>query len=153
MPLMQSGVDVPQTLPVPPQIHVTFDRQSRTITVTDNGDGMSKADITHFFAKIGSSAATLAAAAADAQYRAVGEFGIGVLSYFLICQHFELHSLRLANEPIGLEFSRDMLDNKTPAGSIEPRQAIQGTELVLCVEKEAPLRSTPREIPLLGTPR
>ena len=121
---------------VPPQVHVTFDRQSRTITVTDNGDGMSKADITHFFAKIGSSAATLAAAAADAQYRAVGEFGIGVLSYFLICQHFELHSLRLDNEPIGLEFSRDMLDNKTPAGSIEPRQAIQGTELVLCVEKE-----------------
>ena len=119
-----------------PQIVVTFDRQSRTITVTDNGDGMSKAEVTHLFAKIGSSAATLAAAAADKQYRAVGEFGIGVLSYFLICEHFELHSSHLDNEPIGLEFSREMLDAKTPSRSIAPRQTIQGTELVLRVQKE-----------------
>ena len=120
-----------------PQIAVTFDRQSRTITVTDNGDGMSPADVTDLFAKIGSSAATLAAATTtDEQYRAVGEFGIGVLSYFLICQHFELHSLHPENEPIGLEFSRNMLDAKTPSRLVEPRQTIQGTELVLHVEKQ-----------------
>ena len=98
---------------------------------------MSQDDVTHLFAKIGSSAATLAAAATDEQHRAVGEFGIGVLSYFLICQHFELHSLQhLENEPIGLEFSRDMLDGKTLSRLVAPRQTTQGTELVLHVQKK-----------------
>lgn len=118
------------------QIVVTFDRQSRTVTVTDNGDGMSKAEVAQLFARIGSSAATIATAARGGQYRAVGEFGIGVLSYFLTCQLFELHSLRPGNEPIGLEFSRSMLDGHTQARSIPSRQTVQGTELVLSVEKE-----------------
>lgn len=117
-------------------IAVTFDRQSRTVTVTDNGDGMRKTEVAQLFTKIGSSAATLASAAKDGQYRAVGEFGIGVLSYFLICHQFELHSLRIGSEPIGLEFSRAMLDGRSQARSVEPRQTTQGTQLVLSVETE-----------------
>lgn len=118
------------------QIAVRFDRQSRTVTVTDNGDGMSKSEITQLFTKIGSSAATIATAAKDRQYRAVGEFGIGVLSYFLTCQHFELHSLRPGNEPIGLDFTRNMLDGHTQARSIVARRNTPGTELVLSIEKD-----------------
>ena len=119
-----------------PQITVTFDKQSRTVTVTDNGDGMRQDDVTSLFARIGSSAAKLAAAPKEGQYRAVGEFGIGVLSYFLCCQHFELHSLCPDNDPIGLEFSRNMLDGRTPARSLPSRQTTQGTELVLSVERQ-----------------
>ncbi len=118
------------------EITVKFDRQSRTVTVADNGDGMGKAEVTQLFTKIGSSAATITTAAKDGKYRAVGEFGIGVLSYFLTCQDFELHSLRAGDEPIGLKFSRDMLDGHTQALPIEPRQTTQGTELVLSVKTE-----------------
>ena len=118
------------------QISVTFDRQSRTVTVTDNGDGMGKTEVEQLFTRIGSSAARIATAATGGQFHAVGEFGIGVLSYFLTCQHFELHSLRPDNEPIGLEFSRSMLDGRTKARSIPSRKTVQGTELVLSVEKE-----------------
>ena len=118
------------------QIAVTFDRQSRTVTVTDNGDGMGKDEVAQLFTRIGSSASTIATAVKGGQYRAVGEFGIGVLSYFLTCRLFELHSLRPGNEPIGLEFSRNMLDGRTQARSITSRQTVQGTELVLSVEKE-----------------
>ena len=119
-----------------PEITVTFDKQSRTVTVTDNGDGMCQDDVTGLFARIGSSAAKLAAAPKNGQYRAVGEFGIGVLSYLLCCEHFELYSFHPDNEPICLEFSRDMLDGRTPARSLPPRQTTQGTELVLSVERE-----------------
>ncbi len=117
-------------------IAVTFDRQSRTVIVTDNGDGMGKTEVAQLFTKIGSSAATITTAAKDGQYHAVGEFGIGVLSYFLICQNFELHSLRNGNQPIGLEFSRGMLDGRSQARSVEPRQNTQGTQLVLSVDTE-----------------
>ena len=118
------------------QIAVTFDRQSRTVTVTDNGDGMGKDEVAQLFTRIGSSASTIMTAAKGGQYSAVGEFGIGVLSYFLTCRLFELHSFRPGNEPIGLEFSRNMLDGQTQAHSIPSRQTVQGTELVLSVEKE-----------------
>ena len=137
---------------LPPQIAVTFDTQSRTVTVTDNGDGMCQDDVTGLFARIGSSAAKIAAAPRNRQYRAVGEFGIGVLSYFLCCQHFELHSFCPGNEPIGLEFSRNMLDGRTPSRSLPPRQTTQGTELVLSVEREDHFDSPPKQIPPLDTP-
>ena len=117
-------------------ITVTFDRQSRTVTVADNGDGMGKTEVAQLFTKIGSSAASVKTAAKDGQYRAVGEFGIGVLSYFLICQNFELHSLRTGDQPIGLEFSRDMLDGRKQASTVEPQQTTQGTKLVLSVDTE-----------------
>lgn len=121
---------------LPAQINVSFDRPSRTVTVSDNGDGMGKAQVAELFTRIGTSAATIASSANPGQYRAVGEFGIGVLSYFLTCQHFELHSSRPGNEPIGLEFSRSMLDGQTQARSIPSRQSNQGTELVLSVARE-----------------
>ena len=98
---------------------------------------MGRTEVQRLFARIGSSAATIQAVAREEQYRAIGEFGIGVLSYFLVCKSFELYTIRHANDPIGLEFSRDMLDGRSQARSIESRQTVEGTELVLSVEQEA----------------
>ena len=118
------------------EISVTFDRQSQTVTITDNGDGMGKGEVTRLFARIGASAATMVTASPERQYRAIGEFGIGVLSYFLICEKFELHSARAGEEPIGLEFFRTMLDGTSPASAIESCQTAPGTTLVLSVARE-----------------
>ena len=119
------------------RIDVNFDRQSQTVTVSDNGDGMGRDQIGKLFSRIGASAARVAAEAGGGQYKAVGEFGIGVLSYFLVCKCFQIHSMKPDNEPLGLEFTRDMLDAKTQAVAVEPRRTEQGTDLILFVEKEA----------------
>jgi len=120
-----------------PEINIFFDRQSQTITVRDNGDGMGREEISDLFAKVGSSAAQVAEHAQRGEYKTVGEFGIGVLSYFLVCERFHIHSANEDGEPLGLEFTRDMLDAKTKAKIVETRRQAQGTELILFIEKEA----------------
>ena len=119
-----------------PVIQITFDGQSQTVNVCDNGDGMGQDQFSKLFSTIGASAARIAANVGDDQYNPVGEFGIGVLSYFLICDRFQIHSKADTAEPIGLEFSRSMLDAKTQARSVTPTQTEQGTTLILSIEKE-----------------
>lgn len=121
---------------ITPDIQVIFDRQSMTVTVMDNGDGMGKREIESLFAKIGESASQAINSVQGGHYKAIGEFGIGILSYFLVCERFQLHSKKKDDKSIGLEFSRAMLDAKTPASVINSRRNEQGTELVLSIEKE-----------------
>ena len=121
---------------VGPQIDVIFDRQSRTITVSDNGDGMEREQVSGLFARIGGSASRIASDATKGEYRAVGEFGIGVLSYFLVCKKFEIHSMRSGSSPVGLVFSREMLDANTLAQEIESRRNEVGSDLILFVDTE-----------------
>ena len=121
---------------IQPQIEVIFDRQSRTLTVSDNGDGMGKEQVSALFTRIGASAARITSNAGKNDYKSVGEFGIGVLSYFLVCQRFEIHSVKTGSDPLGLELTREMLDAKTSAGLIVPRRQEQGTNLILFIDTE-----------------
>ena len=38
---------------IDPEIEIIFDEQAQTITITDNGDGMSREDLVSLFAKVG----------------------------------------------------------------------------------------------------
>lgn len=115
-------------------ITVTFDDDARTVTVRDNGIGMTQEDLTNLFAKVGASAAKLVEQPEASAYKSIGEFGIGVVSYFLMAKRFQLHTTKVGvGEAIGLEFSDGMLDGETPALSIEGRQSEPGTTLVLMV--------------------
>ena len=132
---------------VNPRISVVFDRQSSTVTVTDNGDGIGRDQMVALFSRIGASASRVAAQAAEGQYNAVGEFGIGVLSYFLVCERFQIFTLKPNSESLGLEFSREMLDAKTQAVSLKPRRTEQGTDLILFVDKESVFEQTLERFP------
>ena len=72
-----------------PRIEITFDQTNKTITVADNGDGMDRADIASLFTKVGSTASQIARAGAHND-RAIREFGIGALSYFLVSEEFQM---------------------------------------------------------------
>src|SRR5690349_5797036 len=74
-----------------PTIEIIFDQTKKTITVADNGDGMDRGDVATLFTKIGSTASQIAQAGAQ-HYRAVGEFGIGALSYFLVSEEYHIHT-------------------------------------------------------------
>ena len=123
-------------LSITPTIRVEFDRQSMTITVTDNGDGMGPQEAVQLFSKVGASASKLYGSINSGNHSAIGEFGIGVLSYFLVCQEFQVHSKASNSEPIGLNFTRTMLDAHTPATQIVPLRNEVGTQLILPVTKE-----------------
>jgi hypothetical protein len=110
-----------------PDITVTFERRDLTIAVADNGIGMNRDDITTLFTKVGASAAT-----ADAKKESIGEFGIGVISYFMACDAFDLQTNDGSSGPIGLSFSTSMLAGGG-ATEIAPTQQSRGTVVTLRV--------------------
>lgn len=112
---------------IAPDIQVQFDRDARTLTVSDNGVGMSKDEVVALFAKVGASAAT-----EEAKKQSVGEFGIGVISYFMAGDVFTLHTYDGKTAPIGLCFGRDMLAGGS-ATELPPTRDLQGTTVQLQV--------------------
>ncbi len=108
-----------------PSINVRFDREALTLSVSDNGEGMDRATMTSLFARIGASAAEL-----DTGRGSVGEFGIGVISYFMAGDSFSVQTFDGTSEPIGLKFTRQMLASGV-ASRLEPTQETRGTSLVI----------------------
>ena len=86
---------------------------------------MSQDDVTALFAKVGASAAT-----AEATKESVGEFGIGVISYFMAGDVFTLQTSDGITSSIGLSFSREMLAGGT-ATTLPPTLQLQGTSITI----------------------
>ncbi len=119
-----------------PDIQVTFDQQARTISITDNGDGMGRDDLASLFTKVGSTASQIAHGDAR-QYRAVGEFGIGALSYFLVSDEYEVHTRKEGQEAVSLAFTAVMLDGRSQARALPPTRDDIGTTLILRAKSPA----------------
>ncbi len=113
------------TSDVVPDIQVSFDRDRLTLIVADNGVGMSKTDINALFAKIGASAAT-----GEQGGTSVGEFGIGVVSYFMAGESFDLQTYDGETDPVGLSFDRDMLSGGEST-ELSSTQQTQGTTITI----------------------
>ena len=110
-----------------PCITVRFNRDDLTLSVSDNGDGMDRSAMTRLFTRIGASAAEL-----EAGRGSVGEFGIGVISYFMAGDSFSVQTFDGSSEPIGLKFTREMLAGGA-ASPLKPTRDTRGTTLVIDV--------------------
>lgn len=110
-----------------PSITVAFNRENLTLSVSDNGDGMDRAAMNQLFTRIGASAAEL-----ESDSGSVGEFGIGVISYFMAGDSFSVQTLDGSSQPIGLMFSREMLAGGA-AAPLEPTRVTRGTTLEINV--------------------
>ena len=78
-------------------ISVTYDHLEKSITFTDNGIGMDERDIIEFLSTIGStgtgkSRSELEAALSE---NLIGQFGIGMLSSFLVASKVRVHTRKL----------------------------------------------------------
>ena len=104
-----------------PEITVILNREDQSLVVSDNGVGMSPDDITRLFAKVGASAAT-----EEASKESVGEFGIGVISYFMAGDSFLVETVSEDSRPIGLEFFRALLAGGT-AREFDASRTARGT--------------------------
>ena len=110
-----------------PNIQVTFDRNDQTLAITDNGVGMNHAEVRDLFTKVGASVATQ-----EAKKESVGEFGIGVISYFMAGDKFVLQTYDGKTAPIGLSFEKHMLSGG-PASELPPNQQSQGTTITIYI--------------------
>ncbi len=116
-------------------IQVIFDTKMLSVTVIDNGIGMDQDDLEKLFTKVGASASKLVQS--GSVNKSIGEFGIGTLSYFLVCEKYQIHTHKAGSAPVSLEFSKTMLDGKTSAQELKPVRDEVGTTLVLfCSSQE-----------------
>ena len=113
-----------------PLITVTFDRETLTLSVDDNGIGMDQDDVVRLFTTVGASLAQV-----EENPQSVGEFGIGVVSYFMAGNQFELQTHSGDCDPIGLQFSKEMLAGNR-AIEQTPRKTSRGTAVVIHVRDQ-----------------
>ena len=116
------------TSDVGPEIRVIFSSDDLTLKVVDNGIGMSQTDVSALFTKIGASAATN-----EAKKDSVGEFGIGVISYFMAGTAFTLQTYDGTTVPIGLSFDRHILSGGA-ATEVPPTQQSRGTAITIHIK-------------------
>ena len=114
-----------------PEIQVSFDRNNQTLTMADNGVGMNQTEVRDLFTKVGASAATQ-----EAKKESVGEFGIGVISYFMAGDKFALQTYDGKTDRVGLSFEKHLLSGGS-AATLEPTQQSQGTTITIHIRDSA----------------
>jgi molecular chaperone HtpG len=120
-------------------IDIDFDAAARTVTVTDSGAGMSRAEVTEHLGTIAKSgtAEFLAQLSGDQQKDAqlIGQFGVGFYSAFIVADRVEVYSRRAGAAPAeGVHWESDgtgefSVENET----VERR----GTRVVLHLKEDA----------------
>ena len=77
------------------EIRIDVDERARALRFTDNGAGMDRRDIEEFLSVIGSTGTGSRArelAARDVAVATIGQFGIGLLSAFVVAERIEVHT-------------------------------------------------------------
>ncbi len=77
------------------EIRIDVDESSRTLSFGDNGTGMDRQDIEEFLSVIGSTGTgsrTSELSARDVVVATIGQFGIGLLSAFVVAERIEVYT-------------------------------------------------------------
>jgi molecular chaperone HtpG len=90
-------------LPESPAVRISIDRPGRTITIADNGTGMSKDELAEHLgtiARSGTSAFTASLAETKPEERPslIGQFGVGFYSAFMVADEVEVISRKVGTE-------------------------------------------------------
>lgn len=85
------------------QIRVELDKKAKTITISDNGIGMSEKEVEKFIATLAFSGAQdfvekLKEAGADTKDDIIGKFGLGFYSSFMVADKVEVDSLSMEKD-------------------------------------------------------
>ncbi len=87
-----------------PSIKIYLDRNNQMV-IEDNGLGMDEYIIENFFAKLGSSFYTQTNI--KKEFDSISEFGIGIFSYFLLCDYFEVETKMTHKSAIKFRVTKD----------------------------------------------
>lgn len=115
-----------------PRIDVTLNAAKRTITIRDNGSGLTADEVTDYLATIGRSytrelGEKLAVFSPDESAQLIGQFGLGFLSAFLIASEVTLITRSIQPDSAALRWrsSGDVHYDVTPAEREEPGTTVE----------------------------
>ena len=116
-------------------VKIHLDTKKKTITVSDNGIGMSAEEIDKFLNQIAfSSANEFLDRYKDQSNVLIGHFGLGFYSSFMVSDKVEVVSKSYAEDVPAVKWICD----GSPEYSIEPaKRAERGTDVILHIDKES----------------
>ena len=119
------------------QVSVSFDEKKKTITISDNGLGMTAEEIKKYINQIAFSGATEFVEkfkdAKDAN-EIIGKFGLGFYSAFMVADQVEIQSLSYKEESAP---ARWICDGSTEFEINEGSRTQRGTDIILHINKES----------------
>jgi molecular chaperone HtpG len=122
-----------------PRIDINFDREAKTLSVSDNGVGMNEADLVESLGTIARSGtrAFLEKLSADAKKDSnlIGQFGVGFYSAFMVAEKIEVTS-RKAGEEAAFVWSSDGHDGFDVEQASPGGRDSQGTTVLLHLNEE-----------------
>jgi len=119
------------------QVEVSFDEKAKTITISDNGLGMTADEIKKYINQIAFSGATefmeKFKEAKDAN-EIIGKFGLGFYSAFMVSDKVEINTLSYQD---GATPARWICDGSTEFEITEGTRTQRGTDIILHVNSES----------------
>ncbi len=119
------------------EVNVSFDKDKKTITISDNGLGMTAEEIKKYINQIAFSGATEFVEkfkdAKDAN-EIIGKFGLGFYSAFMVSDHVEIQTLSYQD---GAEPAAWICDGSTEFEIKEGIRTTRGTDIILHVNSES----------------
>jgi molecular chaperone HtpG len=120
-----------------PMVEVAFDKDARTITISDNGLGMTAEEIKKYINQIAFSGAEEFVEkfkdAKDAN-ELIGKFGLGFYSAFMVADQVEIQTLSYQD---GAQPARWICDGSTEFEITEGSRTERGTSIILHVNAES----------------
>ena len=118
-------------------VDVSFDEKAKTITITDNGIGMTADEVKKYINQIAFSGATEFVEkfkeAKDAN-EIIGRFGLGFYSAFMVADTVEIQTLSYQE---GAEPARWVCDGSTSYEISEGSRPVRGTDIILHINSES----------------
>ncbi len=119
------------------KVAVSFDEKKKTITISDNGLGMTAEEIKKYINQIAFSGASEFVEkfkdAKDAN-EIIGKFGLGFYSSFMVADQVEIQTLSYSE---GAEAARWICDGSTEFEISEGTRTERGTDIILHINKES----------------
>lgn len=119
------------------QVEVSFDKEKRTITISDHGLGMTAEEIKKYINQVAFSGATEFVEkfkdAKDAN-EIIGKFGLGFYSAFMVADKVEINSLSYKEGSVS---ARWICDGSTEFELMDGDRTTRGTDIILYVNADS----------------
>jgi molecular chaperone HtpG len=120
-----------------PKVQVSYDKEAKTITISDQGIGMTAEEIKKYINQVAFSGATefmeKFKEAKDAN-EIIGKFGLGFYSAFMVAHKVELNTLSYQDGAVPAKWT---CDGSTEFEISEGTKATRGTDIILYISEDA----------------